>query len=115
MRISDWSSDVCSSDLLLAGDTRVADPRNSRKTLRPAVTSHRPYSASVQPVDLDGLVHHALAKSAAGDDLFAMLGPHQTTVLDVVLRRKIPEGVFRLNQTLAQHDFSKPVAGPGIV
>src|SRR3546814_2046784 len=85
MRISDWSSDVCSSDLaagtpaspdllpdgfmrdrqtnskqrttislfldhsLLAGDTRVADPRNSRTTLRPAVTSHRPYSASVQP------------------------------------------------------------------
>ncbi|OHC44749.1 MAG: phospholipase, partial [Rhodanobacter sp. RIFOXYA1_FULL_67_6] len=99
---------------LFAGDARVADPRNSRKTLRPAVDSHRPYGASVQPVDLGGLVHHALARSATSDDLFAMLGPHQTTVLDVVLPRKIHEGVFRLTQTLAPQDFSKPVAGPVI-
>jgi hypothetical protein len=99
---------------LLAGDDRVADPRNSRKTLRAAVASHRPYGASVQPVDLAGLVHHALARSAAGDDLFAMLGPHQSTVLDVVLPRKIHEGVFRLTQTLTPQDFSRPVAGPVI-
>jgi hypothetical protein len=99
---------------LLAGDARVADPRNSRKTLRPAVPSHRPYGANVQPIDLAGLVHHALARSAAGDDLFAMLGPHQSTVLDVVLPRKIHEGVFRLTQTLTPQDFSRPVAGPVI-
>jgi len=97
---------------LLAGDARVADPRNSRRTLRPAMASHRPYGASVQPADLSGLVHHALAKSAAGDDLFDMLGPHQTTVIDVVLPRKIHEGVFRLTQNLTPEDFSKPVAGP---
>ncbi len=96
---------------LLAGDARVADPRNSRKTLRPAVPSHRPYGASVQPVDLAGLVHHALARSDANDDLFAALGPHQTTVLDVVLPRKIHEGVFRLTQTLTPQDFSKPSPG----
>lgn len=96
---------------LLAGDDRVADPRNSRKTLRPAVASHRPYGASVQPLDLSGLVHHALAKSVARDDLFGMLGAHQTTVLDVVLPRKIHEGVFRLTQRLAPQDFSKPVPG----
>jgi hypothetical protein len=100
---------------LLAGDARVADPANSRKTLRNAVPSHRPYGANVQPVDLSGLVHHALAKSAASDDLFAMLGPHQTTVLDVVLPRKIHEGVFRLTQKLAPEDFSKPVVGAVIV
>lgn len=97
---------------LLAGDARVADPRNSRKTLRPAVASHRPYGASVRPIDLTGLVHHALALSEAGDDLFTMFGPHQTTVLDVVLSRKIHEGVFRLTQTLTPQDFSKPVPGP---
>jgi hypothetical protein len=99
---------------LLAGDDRVADPRNSRKTLRPAVASHRPYGTSVQPLDLGGLVHHALAKSTARDDLFGMLGAHQTTVLDVVLPRKIHEGVFRLIQRLTPQDFSKPVAGPMI-
>ncbi|MGY3038615.1 hypothetical protein ACVWWQ_000202 [Rhodanobacter sp. TND4EL1] len=96
---------------LLAGDGRVADPRNSRKTLRPAVASHRPYGASVQPVDLAGLVHHAVAHSAAGDDLFAILTPHQTTVLDVVLPRKVREGVFRLTGNLSPEDFRKPVPG----
>ncbi|WP_426688794.1 phospholipase [Rhodanobacter ginsengiterrae] len=96
---------------LLAGDDRVADPRSSRKTLRSAVPSHRPYGASVQPIDLAGLVHHALARSASADDLFAILAPHQTTVLDVVLPRKIGEGVFRLTRNLAPEDFSKPVPG----
>lgn len=96
---------------LLAGDNRVADPRHTRKTLRAAVTSHRPYGASVQPTDLGGLVHHALAKSATGDDLFSVLGPHQTTVLDVVLPRKIHEGVFRFTQNLTPEDFSDPVPG----
>ncbi len=100
---------------LLAGDVRVPDPTNTRKTLRAPVPSHRPYGANVQPTDLAGLVHHALAKTAAGDDLFSMLGPHQTTVLDVVLPRKIHEGVFRLTQKLAPEDFSKPVPGAVIL
>ncbi|PWK93059.1 phospholipase [Fulvimonas soli] len=99
---------------LLAGDARVADPANPRKTLRAAVPSHRPYGAQVRPADLAGLVHHALAASVAGEDLFAMFGPHQTTVLDVVLPRKVHEGVFRLTQKLAPEDFSKPAAGPVI-
>lgn len=99
---------------LLAGDARVPDPGNTRKTLRPAVASHRPYGARVQPADLAGLVHHALATTAASEDLFAMLGPHQTTVLDVVLPRKVHEGVFRLTQDLAPHDFRQPEPGPPI-
>lgn len=97
---------------LLAGDGRVPDPRNTRRTLRPAVQGHRPYGALVKPVDLAGLVHHAIAQSGIGDDLFTALGPHQTTVLDVVLPRKIHEGVFRLTQDLAPQDFSHPVPGP---
>lgn len=96
---------------LLAGDARVADPRNSRKTLRPAVASHQPYGASVQPVDPAGLIHHALARSAVIDDLLSILSPHQTTVLDVVLPRKVCEGVFRLTRTLTPEDFHKPVPG----
>ncbi|MEO9077996.1 MAG: phospholipase [Rhodanobacter sp.] len=99
---------------LLAGDIRVADPRNSRITLRPAVASHRPYGATVQPLDLSGLVHHALANSHREDDLFSLFGAHQTTVLDVVLPRKIHEGVFRLTQTLTPQHFSRPLPGPVI-
>jgi hypothetical protein len=96
---------------LLAGDARVADLRNVRKTLRAAVQPHRPYGARVQPADLTGLVHHALASSAADDDLFTAIGPHQTTVLDVVLPRKVHEGVFRLTQNLAPEDFRHPLPG----
>jgi hypothetical protein len=97
---------------LLAGDSRVADPSNTRKTLRAIAADHRPYGASVQPGDLAGLVHHALATSAAGDDLFALFAAHQTTVLDVVLPRKIHQNVFRLTQKLAAEDFSRPDIGP---
>ena len=99
---------------LLAGAARVAHPANSRLTLRPTTPSHRPYGASVQPTDLIGLVHHTLSRSQSDDDLFAILGAHQTTVLDVVLSRKIHEGVFRLTQTLTPQDFSQPVPGPVI-
>lgn len=96
---------------LLAGDDRVADPRNTRKTLRAAMASHRPYGANVAPRDLAGLVHHSLATSLASDDLFDLFGPHQTTVLDVVLPRKVHEGVFRLTRTLTPEEFGKPVPG----
>jgi hypothetical protein len=96
---------------LLAGADRVGQPGNTRKTLRQATPTHRPYGASVKPADLAGLVHHALARTAPGDDLFAILGAHQTTVLDVVLSRKIHEGVFRLTRNLAPQDFHQPVPG----
>jgi hypothetical protein len=96
---------------LLAGTGRVADPDNSRRTLRSAMDGHRPYSATIEPADLTGLVHHAIASSAASDDLLLILAPHQTTVLDVVLPRQVREGVFRLTQKREPEDFSHPVAG----
>lgn len=96
---------------LLAGSPRIADPGNSRRTLRAATDSHRPYSVTIEPTDLDGLVHHAVASMLASDDLFAVLGPHQSTVLDVVLPRQVREGVFRLTQKQAPEDFSHPDAG----
>jgi hypothetical protein len=98
---------------LLAGTPRVADPAG-RRTLRAAVKAHRPYGATVQPALLQGLVHHAIARTAAGDDLLHMLGPHQATVLDVVLPRHVHEGVFRLTRRLAPEDFRHPVPGPVI-
>ena len=96
---------------LLAGDDRVADPRNARKTLRPGGGGHRPYGANVRPVDLGGLVHHALARSRAERRPVHGLGPHQTTVLDVVLPRKVHEGVFRLTRNPGPEDFRHPVPG----
>jgi len=94
---------------LLAGDSRVADPRNSRQTLRPVTDGRRPYTALIQPTIVTGLVHHLPASTV--DDLFAALGPHRTTVLDVVLPRKVHEGVFRLTQDFGPEDFRKPDPG----
>jgi hypothetical protein len=96
---------------LLAGDERVPDPRDPQKTLRDARSAHRPYGCQLRPPDLDGLVHHALAISAVGDDFMQLFSAHQTTVLDVVLPRKLHEGLFRLTRTLAPEDFAKPVPG----
>lgn len=96
---------------LLAGTTRVGDPANRRRTLRDRIAPHRPYGASVLPGDLSGLVHHALASTSVDDDLFETIGPHQTTVLDVVLPRKVHEGVFRLTRKLEPEDFRQPEAG----
>src|SRR3546814_4497452 len=45
MRISDWSSDVCSSDLVLAKGYGFADVA-SRKAVDPATTLFRPGSVS---------------------------------------------------------------------
>ncbi|AIF48331.1 hypothetical protein [Dyella japonica] len=99
---------------LLAGSPRIPHPGNNRRNLRAATRSHRPYSATVEPRDLHGLVHHAIAATAAKDDLFQIVAPHQTTVLDVVLPRLVREGVFRLTQTAVPEDFSHPVLGAPI-
>ena len=72
---------------------------------------HRPYSATIEPNDLAGLVHHAIAATAAQDDLFLVVAPHQTTILDVVLPRHVREGVFRLTQKREPEDFSHPAPG----
>lgn len=99
---------------LLAGDAAVPDPRDPRQLLRPARPSHQPYGCRLQPADLSGLVHHALAQTAPADDLLDLLGAHETTVLDIVLPRRVHEGVFRLTRDLAPQDFSQPVPGPVI-
>src|SRR3546814_1654492 len=66
MRISDWSSDVCSSDLATAGRTaagrqappyplgRAAAPRAAARRLRETGASYRP--AAVDIVDLAGRI-----------------------------------------------------------
>src|SRR3546814_12440834 len=54
MRISDWSSDVCSSDL----------PRSSARTASPGASSARPQSpASNSLVDVDRLANNGLTNS----------------------------------------------------
>lgn len=99
----------------LAGDTPVPDPREASRILREALVARRPYGIRIEPVDVTGLVRHLVAMTAHGDDLLDALGPHETTIVDVVLSRRVAEGVFRLTQDLTAMDFREPVPGADIV
>jgi hypothetical protein len=65
----------------------------------------------IEPVDLTGLIRHVVASTAHADDLLDALGPHETTIIDVVLSRRVAEGVFRLTQNLVAEDFQHPLPG----
>ncbi|HVI55312.1 MAG TPA: phospholipase [Luteibacter sp.] len=99
---------------VLAGEAAIADPRDPTKTLRDRLLPHPPYGAHVAPVDVTGLIRHLVASTARTDDLLDALGPHETTIVDVVLSRRVAEGVFRLTQNLVAEDFHNPLAGADI-
>lgn len=99
---------------LLAGDGPVVDPRDAGKVLREAQPSHAPYGVRIDPVDPTGLIGHVVASTLPRDDLLAVLGAHETTILDVVLSRRVAEGVFRFTTDLTPANFRTPVAGADI-
>jgi hypothetical protein len=99
---------------VLAGEKAIADPRDLHKTLRDALMPHRPYGIHIEPADVAGLVRHLLAATARSDDFLDALGPHETTIVDVILSRRVAEGVFRLTQNLVVEDFHKPLPGADI-
>ena len=97
---------------ILAGDAAVPDPRDTSKTLRGPLAPHSPYGARVQPADISGLIRHIVASTPQGSDLLANLHPHETTVIDIVLSRRVAEGVFRLTDKLTPvQNFLQPIPG----
>jgi hypothetical protein len=96
---------------VLAGEVAIPDPRDPHKTLRDPLQPHRPYGVHIEPVDLTGLIRHVVASTARGDDLLDALGAHETTIVDVVLSRRVAEGVFRLTQNLVAESFQHPLPG----
>lgn len=85
------------------------------RTLRPALKGAGALGLKVVPYPQDGFVHHltcALPASAA--HLAAWVRPHETTVIDVVLRRVVREGVFRLTRERTPEDFTKAPPGAPI-
>nr|WP_063571329.1 hypothetical protein [Luteibacter rhizovicinus] len=96
---------------VLAGEAAILDPRDPHKALRDPLQPHRPYGVRIEPIDVTGLIRHVVANTAHADDLLDALGPHETTIVDVVLSRRVAEGVFRLTQNLVAEDFHKPIPG----
>src|SRR3546814_11278503 len=86
MRISDWSSDVCSSDLAKWRNENI--PRLSRNPVTPVMPESivtKPPSAELRPdqkdedslppyADLDRMLHMLVAEEASVDDVVAKYG-----------------------------------------
>ena len=101
---------------ILAGDAAVPDPRDTSKTLRGPLVAHSPYGARIQPADISGLIRHVVANTAQNSDLLTNMRPHETTIIDVVLSRRVAEGVFRLTDKLTPvEDFRRPTPGPDLL
>jgi hypothetical protein len=84
------------------------------KTLRAAQPGTTTLGLRVVPYPQDGFVHLlpcALHPSAA---LLDAIRPHETTVVDIVLRRVVREGVFRLTKDAKAIDFTKAPPGQPI-
>lgn len=84
------------------------------RTLRPALKGAGTLGLKVVPYPQDGFVHYLpCALPATAAHLKAWVRPHETTVIDIVLRRVVREGVFRLTLERTPEDFTKaPPGGP---
>lgn len=84
------------------------------RQLRAALPGAGKLGLRVVPYPQDGFVHYLpCALPATAAQLRAWVRPHETTVIDVVLRRVVREGVFRLTRERTPEDFTKaPPGGP---
>lgn len=94
----------------LAGSPPIPDAAG--RIVRPAREPRPPYGLKLQPRGREKLVEHWAAELGAGlDDLMQVISPNQTTIVDIVLRRIVREGVFRFTRSLAARDFRDDPAG----
>jgi len=85
------------------------------KELRPALPAAPSLGLRVIPFPQDGFVHYlpAILKTDA-KHLAALIKPNQTAIVDIVLKRLVREGVYRLTREPAATDFTKLPPGPPI-
>jgi hypothetical protein len=84
------------------------------KELRPKLESAGSLGLRVVPYPQDGFVHYVpCALKTSVTNLENFVRPYETTIVDVVLRRVVREGVFRLTRDQSPEDFTKaPPGGP---
>ena len=82
------------------------------KELRPALPPCTSLGLRVVPYPQDGFVLYQPAVLASDPrHLTALIRPNQTTVVDVVLKRIVREGVYRLTRRASPQDFTKQPPG----
>ena len=85
------------------------------RQLRPTLSSCGSLGVNVVPYPQDGFVLYqpAVLKATAGN-LKNFIKPNQTTIVDIVMRRIIREGVYRLTQNPSPQDFTRQPPGAPI-
>jgi len=85
------------------------------RELRAALPAAPSLGLRIIPFPQDGFVLYqpALLK-ATPEHLAALIKPNQTTIVDIVLKRMVREGVYRLTRERTPMDFTKQPPGPPI-
>jgi hypothetical protein len=88
--------------------------RDARGEVRGVLPSAGSLGFKVVPYPQDGFVHYLpCSLTASPANLRNIVRPHETTLIDIVLRRVVREGVFRLTRDQTPEDFTKaPHGGP---
>ncbi|MDE2195679.1 MAG: phospholipase [Gammaproteobacteria bacterium] len=82
------------------------------KTLRAALPACEGLGLRVVPYPQDGFVlYQPAALAASADNLRNFVRPNQTTVVDIVLKRIVREGVYRLTQDASPENFTRQPPG----
>lgn len=82
------------------------------KQLRPALQPCTQLGLHVVPYPQEGFVLYQPATlTASAQNLANFIKPNQTTVVDIVLRRIVREGVYRLTRGASPQDFTKQPPG----
>ena len=82
------------------------------KQLRPALPGCRSLGLQVIPYPQDGFVMYQPATLTASAEILAnFIKPNQTTVVDIVMRRIVREGVYRLTRSASPEDFTRQPPG----
>ncbi len=84
------------------------------RQLRPALPSCGSLGLMVVPYPQDGFVLYQPASlKATPQNLKNLIKPNQTTIVDIIMRRIIRKGVYRLTQNRSPQDFTRqPPGGP---
>lgn len=85
------------------------------RQLRAALPSCEQLGLHVIPYPQEGFVLYQPATlTASAEQLESFIRPNQTTIVDVVMRRIVREGVYRLTRDASPEDFTKQPPGSSI-
>lgn len=85
------------------------------KQLRPTLRPCESLGLHVIPYPQEGFVLYQPATlTASAENLANFIKPNQTTIVDIVMRRIVREGVYRLTQNPSPEDFTKQPPGKPI-